>query len=74
MHAFCNGCAMNNPKDEQAPDPSSIKSAEEDGRNREWEDRARVNIDPPTKKQTNIERDFEPENEEEKNSGESPAY
>ena len=65
---------MHIPKDEQTPDPSSLRAAEEDGRNREWEDRARVNIEPPTKKATNIERDFEPESDDEKNNDESPAY
>jgi len=62
------------PDDDLPIDPSTIKDAEEDGRNIEWEDRARVNIEKPAKEQTNIERDFEPEAEEEKNKDESPAY
>ena len=59
---------------EKAPrDPSEISDAEQDGRNIEWEDRARVNIESPSKKSTNIERDFEPENEEVK-KGPETAY
>ena len=52
---------------DKAPrDPSEISDAEKDGRNVEWEDRARVNIERPSKKSTSIERDFEPEEEEKK--------
>ncbi|MEO6916385.1 MAG: hypothetical protein ABI151_12715 [Chitinophagaceae bacterium] len=64
----------NLPDDDQPIDPSSIQSAEDDGRNREWQDRARVNIEKPSNEQTNIERDFEPEKGEEKKKDESPAY
>lgn len=39
-----------------ANDPS------EDGRNKEWQDRARVNLEEvPKGTHTNVERDFEPE-------------
>lgn len=69
-----NNTPSNLPDDDVPPDPSSIKSAEEDGRNREWQDRARVNIEKPSDEQTNIERDFEPEVDKEKNKDESPAY
>jgi hypothetical protein len=55
-------------------DPSEIADAEKDGRNIEWEDRARVNIEPPSKKSTNIERDFEPENVEEEKKDPETAY
>ncbi len=47
--------------------------AEKDGRNREWEDRARVNLETtPAGVHTNPERDFEPEEEPQKE--EPPAY
>lgn len=49
----------------------------EDGRNIEWEDRARVNLEEvPENVQTNIERDFEPEQLEKKKGKdeEPPAY
>jgi hypothetical protein len=37
--------------------------ADEDGRNKEWSDRARVNLETvPEGTRTNLERDFEPEN------------
>lgn len=40
-------------------------SPEEDGRNIEWQDRARVNLEQvPEGTKTNAERDFEPENPE----------
>lgn len=48
--------------------------AEQDGRNKEWEDRARVNpetVSPDTP--TNLERDFEPEQEARKEP-DHPAY
>lgn len=62
------------PNEEQSS-PSKISDAEKDGRNREWEDRARVNLEPPSKTSTNIERDFEPEtNEESEKKDDSPAY
>ena len=39
---------------------------EEDGRNKEWQDRARVNLEQvPEGTHTNVERDFEPEKQEE---------
>lgn len=49
-----------------SPDPDEPKKAtvkpEEDGRNIEWEDRARVNLEQvPINTITNIERNFEPE-------------
>lgn len=34
---------------------------QEDGRSKEWEDRARINLDPQPDATTNVERDFEPE-------------
>ena len=52
--------------------------AEEDGRNREWEDRARVNLEnTPEGEQTSIERDFEPEQDDVargKKRNDHPAY
>lgn len=50
--------------------------AEEDGRNREWEDRARINLeDVPEGTHTNIERDFEPEQADKKsNPKDTTAY
>ena len=48
--------------------------AEEDGRNKEWEDRARVNLETvPEGTRTNIERDFEP-GQETPQKPEDPAY
>ncbi|HZG25422.1 MAG TPA: hypothetical protein VEZ17_12615 [Chitinophagaceae bacterium] len=39
--------------------------AAEDGRNKEWEDRARVNLDQvPEGTRSSVERDFEPERPE----------
>lgn len=51
-------------------------NADKDGRNREWEDRARVNLEiVPEGTTTNLERDFEPENTDaEKNKNPGPAY
>ena len=47
--------------------------AEQDGRNKEWEDRARVNLETvPEGTQTNLERDFEPEQEPQQ--PDHPAY
>ena len=60
--------------EKESKDPSEIADAEKDGRNVEWEDRARVNIEPPSKESTNIERDFEPEQTEEKKKDSEPAY
>lgn len=51
-------------KQDALPEQSDLH-AEKDGRNKEWEDRARVNLEtnsPDT--QTNLERDFEPERED----------
>ncbi|MBE7173968.1 MAG: hypothetical protein INR73_25570 [Williamsia sp.] len=49
-------------KEEGAPSLPPDLHAEEDGRNREWEDRARVNLERvPDGTHTNLERDFEPE-------------
>ncbi|MEJ7736771.1 MAG: hypothetical protein WKF97_05025 [Chitinophagaceae bacterium] len=53
---------------------------EEDGRNKEWQDRARVNIEEvPEGTRTNVERDFEPdqpdeENNRESNKNDDPVY
>ena len=48
--------------------------AEEDGRNKEWEDRARVNLETvPPGVQTNLERDFEPE-QQGPTAHDEPAY
>ncbi|MEJ7768353.1 MAG: hypothetical protein WKF89_11120 [Chitinophagaceae bacterium] len=53
-------------------DPSS------DGRNKEWQDRSRVNLETaPGETMTNIERDFEPEDlqtDDKKNKKDIPAY
>lgn len=51
----------------------------EDGRSKEWQERARVSLETvPEGTTTNVERDFEPEslNEEEndKNKKDNPAY
>lgn len=52
--------------------------ADDDGRNREWEDRGRVNLENvPAGTHTNIERDFEPEQENSggnKSQQDAPAY
>ncbi len=57
---------------------SRISNSEEDGRNKEWQDRSRVNLEQtPEGTHTNIERDFEPENLEESNKTKKdapPAY
>ncbi len=47
-----------------------------DGRNKEWEDRARVNLEyVPEGTKTNVERDIEPEEGVGKeNKDETPAY
>jgi len=56
-------------------DPSSISDSERDGRNKEWEDRARVNLEEPSQKSTNLERDFEPEIiKKEDDKEQHPAY
>jgi hypothetical protein len=48
------------------PDDLNLSNPEEDGRNKEWQDRARVNLEQtPAGVHTNVERDFEPENLEE---------
>jgi hypothetical protein len=64
--------------DNDSSSDSRISSAEEDGRNKEWQDRSRVNLEPtPEGTHTNIERDFEPENLEEANKTKKdtpPAY
>jgi hypothetical protein len=46
-----------------SPNPKSdILSQQEDGRNKEWADRARVNTEVVKEgTRTNVERDFEPE-------------
>ena len=54
-------------------------SEEEDGRSKEWQDRARVNLEEvPEGTRTNLERDFEPEqlNEEagSESKNEDPVY
>ena len=47
--------------------------AGDDGRNREWEDRARVNLETvPEGTHTNIERDFEPEREDSEGKRKNP--
>lgn len=44
----------------------------EDGRNKEWQDRARVNLEEvPEGTHTNVERDFEPEQPKAKPSPET---
>lgn len=47
----------------------------QDGRNKEWQDRGRVNMDhsDPTE-QTNIERDFEQEHRDPKERGEDQKF
>ena len=48
---------------------------EEDGRNKEWQDRARVNLEQvPEGKHTNVERDFEPENPREQQEKKDVNY
>ena len=37
---------------------------DEDGRSKEWQDRSRVNLHPDPSAKTNLERDFEPEDDE----------
>ena len=37
---------------------------DEDGRSKEWQDRGRVNLHPDPSAKTNLERDFEPEDDE----------
>ena len=61
---------------ETQPAPLTDIRADLDGRNREWEDRARVNLEIlPEGTTTNVERDFEPENTDaEKNKNPGPAY
>jgi len=55
-----------------------VISQDEDGRSKEWQDRARVNLEEvPEGTKTILERDFEPEQPAENNSrqdNESPAY
>ncbi len=47
---------------------NSTINPEEDGRNKEWQDRSRVNLEQtPEGVHTNVERDFEPEDPEENN-------
>jgi hypothetical protein len=54
--------------DNDPSEHSLISNPEEDGRNKEWQDRSRVNLEQtPEGTHTNIERDFEPENLEEGN-------
>jgi hypothetical protein len=63
--------------DEYPRDDNGPLGEEADGRNKEWEDRARVNLEhTPAGVHTNIERDFEPEEEsEDKNEKKTPpAY
>ena len=62
--------------DTQPVSPLTDLHADKDGRNREWEDRARVNLEiVPEGTKTNLERDFEPENiDPEKNASPGPAY
>jgi hypothetical protein len=56
--------------DDSADPKPSIRSQQEDGRNKEWEDRARVNTEVVKEgTRTNVERDFEPE-EDKKDSEE----
>jgi hypothetical protein len=48
--------------DDSANPKSDILSQQEDGRNKEWADRARVNTEVVKEgTRTNVERDFEPE-------------
>lgn len=61
----------NNTDTAQSPDlsgaevngmPNPAISPEDDGRSKEWQDRARVNLEQvPEGTKTNVERDFEPE-------------
>ncbi len=44
-----------------AAESNPAKHNLEDGRSKEWEDRARINMDPQPDAATNVERDFEPE-------------
>ena len=66
--------SASDPLKKETPPERPDLHAEEDGRNREWEDRARVNLETtPAGIHTNLERDFEPE-QEEKEKEEPPAY
>ena len=58
--------------DERNEEPQKGKlSQEDDGRNKEWQDRARVNLEKVKEgTKTSIERDFEPEQE---GDGQKPA-
>lgn len=64
--------------DNDPSEHSLISNSEEDGRNKEWQDRSRVNLEQtPEGTHTNIERDFEPESPEEANRTKKnapPAY
>ena len=67
------------PDDSLLQNNSADANQDEDGRDKEWQDRARVNPEQtPEGIHTNVERDFEPENLEEagkKNKEEIPqAY
>ena len=65
-------------QDESAQKKLSETDPAEDGRNKEWQDRSRVNLETvPENTQTNIERDFEPENLDEegaRKAKDEPAY
>ena len=37
---------------------------DEDGRSKEWQDRGRINLHPDPSAKTNLERDFEPEDDD----------
>lgn len=64
-------------QDEEKPVTQPDLHADEDGRNREWEDRARVNLENvPEGTHTNIERDFEaePDTRVKKNPNDNTVY
>jgi len=59
--------------------PLAVSDPEQDGRNKEWQDRGRVNLEVvPEGISTNLERDFEPEqlrsNKEEDQDKAIPPY
>ncbi len=51
----------------------SERDLAEDGRSKEWADRARINLHPDPDAKTNLERDFEPEQDPEPKK-DDPVY
>ena len=62
-------------EDHKAPAESGGLAEEQDGRSKEYQDRARINPNPDPDALTNYERDFEPETLPRKSDDkEKPAY